>query len=209
MLLTRIKISSLDNIIGQLSSERDVQVKIIRCKADGPTGGVSILSIDSRIGTNEEDVRGWFDELDSCKVVSIASITPGRYIVSVKNERCKLCHVLNGTNCFLESGSSMINNAVLWKILTPNNNEIRGVVERLRNEGCAVELLSVKKAVSSFELTRTQEEAVRLAFSMGYYDVPKRVTLEELAARSGVSKATLNLILRRGQRKIISERLGN
>jgi predicted DNA binding protein len=209
MLLTKIKISSQDNIIGRLSAERDVQVKIIRCKADAPTGGVSILSIDSGMGTKEEDVREWFDEFDGCKVVSIAAISPGKHIVTVKNEHCNLCHVLNGTNCFLESGSSMRNHAVLWRILTPNNKEIRGIVERLRNEGCAVELLSVKKAVSSFALTCTQEDAVRLAFSMGYYDVPKRVTLEELASRSGVSKATLNLILRRAQRKIISERLGN
>jgi len=70
-----------------------------------------------------------------------------------------------------------------------------------------VELLSVKRVASGFELTRIQDEAMRLALSMGYYDIPKRVTLDELALRSGVSKATLNLILRRGQKKIISERL--
>lgn len=70
-----------------------------------------------------------------------------------------------------------------------------------------MELLSVKRVASGFELTRIQDEAMRLALSMGYYDIPKRVTLDELALRSGVSKATLNLILRRGQKKIISERL--
>ena len=70
-----------------------------------------------------------------------------------------------------------------------------------------MELLSVKGIASSFELTRIQDEAMRLALSMGYYDIPKRVTLDELAVRSGVSKATLNLILRRGQKKIISGRL--
>lgn len=209
MLLTKIKISSRDNIIGRLTIEKQVRIKIIRCKATGPIGGVSILSLQTEIETTVEEIRKWFDEFDGCKVVSITSMSNGKYIVCVRNQFCKLCRVLNGTNCFLESGSGMESNAVQWKILTPDNFEIRTVVDRLRNEGCAVELLSVKKAVSSFEMTRTQEDAVRLAFSMGYYDIPKGVTLEELAARLGVSKATLNLILRRGQRKIISERLGN
>ena len=182
-------------------------MEIVRCKANGSIGGLSILRIDSGSGTTAEEIKGWFVRSEGCSVVSFTSVSPGKYMATIRNTRCDLCKAFVGTDCFLESGSSTKNDAVIWNIFAPNNNWIKGIIEGLRNVGCMVELLSVKKAVSSFELTRVQDEAIRLAYSMGYYDIPKRVRLDELAALSGISKATLNLILRRGQRKILAERI--
>jgi predicted DNA binding protein len=207
MLLTKIKIYSPDNIVARLSSEMKVHVEIVRCKATGSAGGLSILRIESEPGTTADDIVGWFSGTECGSVISTATISPGRHIVTVRNTGCRLCNAFVGSDCFLESGSSIENDSVIWKIYTPSNKSLKGLIERLRDGDCDVELLSVKKVASAFELTRIQNEAIRLAFSMGYYDIPKRVTLEELASRSGVSKATLNLILRRGQRKILSERL--
>ena len=72
-----------------------------------------------------------------------------------------------------------------------------------------MELKSVKRAENEFELTTVQDKMMRAAFEKGYYDIPKKITLDELAAQSGMSKATLNIILRRGQHKLLSEHLGN
>jgi predicted DNA binding protein len=46
-----------------------------------------------------------------------------------------------------------------------------------------------------------------MAFELGYFDIPSRITLDELASRVGCSKSTLNIILRRAERKIISDHL--
>ena len=209
MMITRIKISSKENIISKLSSEKGVRIGVLRCRSNGTAGGTSILRIESGIETTSEDIVGWFDEMPGCSVISIASVSPGKHIATVRNAKCTLCKAFIGSDCFLESGSSTNNDSVIWRIFTPNNSSLKGMIERLRNEDCKVELLSVKKASSTFELTCIQDEAIRLALSTGYYDIPKRITLEELAVRSGISKATLNLILRRGQKKILSERLEN
>jgi predicted DNA binding protein len=208
MLLTKIKISSKDNIVSRLATEKEVKVDVVRCSANGMDGGASILRIESKAEASAEEIVNWFRENEGCSVVSISSISPGRHLLTVRNPRCRWCHAFLGSDCFLESGSSDGNGSVIWKIFAPNNTSLKGMIERLRKEGCKVDLLSVKKAVPSYELTKTQSEAVRLAFLMGYYDIPKRVTLDELALRSGVSKATLNIILRRGQKKILSEHLG-
>jgi predicted DNA binding protein len=207
MLLTKLKIFSKDNIISQLCSEMQVHVDILNCRANGSAGGLSILRIESEPTTTADDIKKWFSGSEGCSVVSIAVISPGKYIATIRNARCTLCQAFVGSDCFLESGCSTTNDSVIWKIYSPDNISLKGMIERIRNEGCKVELLSVKRAASAFELTSIQDEAIRLALSMGYYDIPKRVTLEELAVRSGVSKATLNLILRRGQKKIISGRL--
>jgi predicted DNA binding protein len=207
MLLTKIKISSKENLISRLSSEMEVEVEIVRCKADEGSGGLSILRIKSRSGADAEDIKRWFSKANGASVVSISSVSPDMHIAMVRNARCGLCQAFVGTDCFLESGRSTGNDSVTWKVYTPNNTALKGMIERIRSEDCKVELLSVKRAASSFELTRIQDEAIRLALTNGYYDIPKRITLEELAARSGISKATLNLILRRGQKKIISDRM--
>ena len=207
MLLTKIKISSKDNIISRLSSDLDAHIEIVRCKANVSHGGTSILRIESGLGTTAEDIRNWFKAVDGCSVVSIVSVSPGKHLATVRNARCGLCKSFEGSDCFLESGCSTKNEAVIWRIFTPNNTALKGMIERLRQEDCDVELLSVKKVSSTFELTKVQDEAIRQAFSLGYYDIPKRITLDELASRSGISKATLNIILRRGQKKILYERL--
>ena len=207
MLLTKIKIFSQENIISRLCSEMHVHVEILNCRANGSFGGLSHLRIESEGTTTADDIKNWFSGSNTCGVVSIAVVSPGKYIATIRNARCTLCNVFVGSDCFLESGCSSANDSVIWKIISPDNISLKRMIERIRNEGCKVELLSVKGIASSFELTRIQDEAMRLALSMGYYDIPKRVTLDELAVRSGVSKATLNLILRRGQKKIISGRL--
>jgi predicted DNA binding protein len=207
MLLTKIKISSKDNFISRLSSEMGVEVEIVRCRANGSAGGLSILRIRSESGINAEDLGKWFNGIDGCSVISIVSDSSGKHLAMVRNVRCTLCKVFLGTDCFLESGCSTGNDSVIWKIYTPNNTALKGMIERIRNEGYKVDLLSVKRVVSAFELTRIQDEAMRLALLTGYYDIPKRITLEELAGRSGISKATLNLILRRGQKKILSDHM--
>ena len=209
MMLTKIKISSDDNIVSRLASEMGVRVEVVRCHSTGEAGGISILRIGSEAKTIGEDLVNWFIRQEGCDVISAVSPSPGRHLISVRNRRCNICKALSDSDCLLESGSSTENGSIIWKIYTPNNSSLKGMIDRLRKDGCRVELLSLKKVSSSFELTGIQEEAIRLALSMGYYDIPKRVTLEELAVRSGVSKATLNIILRRGQRKILSEHLGD
>jgi predicted DNA binding protein len=208
MMLTKIKISLKENIVSSLASDKGARINVIRCKANDRIGGLSILRIESETETSEEDIIDWFRKFDGCSVLSIISTSHGRHLVTVRNTRCTLCKALSNSDCFLESGSSTEGESLIWRVFSPSNSSTKSMIEGLRQEGCKVELLSVKKAVSSFELTQVQDEAIKTAFSMGFYDIPKRVTLEELAARSGVSKATLNIILRRAQRKILSEHLG-
>jgi predicted DNA binding protein len=57
-------------------------------------------------------------------------------------------------------------------------------------------------------LTREQRALLKLALELGYYEVPARVNLTQLARYTGVSKAAMSKKLRRAERKILFERLG-
>ena len=56
-------------------------------------------------------------------------------------------------------------------------------------------------------LTETQYETVVAAYERGYFDVPREVTLRELAAELEVSHQALSERLRRGQAALVSEEL--
>jgi predicted DNA binding protein len=58
-------------------------------------------------------------------------------------------------------------------------------------------------------LTDKQREALLLAYEAGYYDVPRRTSLKELAAQQGISHQSLSERLRRGHRALIESQRGN
>jgi predicted DNA binding protein len=54
-------------------------------------------------------------------------------------------------------------------------------------------------------LSSTQHRAIAKAFEAGYYEVPRRTTLEELAADFEVSHQALSECLRRGHRNLVEQ----
>jgi predicted DNA binding protein len=54
-------------------------------------------------------------------------------------------------------------------------------------------------------LTQKQLLAIRSAFELGYFDIPRRVSSEELGEKLRLDPSTLNIHLRKAQKKILSE----
>ena len=57
-------------------------------------------------------------------------------------------------------------------------------------------------------VTREQRALLRLALDLGYYEVPAKVNLAQLARYTGVSKAAVSKKLRRAERRILFETVG-
>ncbi len=60
---------------------------------------------------------------------------------------------------------------------------------------------------SETELTRRQRETLVTAYREGYFDIPRKVTLVDLAARLDVSDQAVSERLRRGEAKLVREYL--
>jgi len=54
-------------------------------------------------------------------------------------------------------------------------------------------------------LTDRQREAIRTAYEMGYFDIPRRASLEDIAAALDISSSSLSERLRRAQTQLIEE----
>ncbi|POG54058.1 helix-turn-helix domain-containing protein [Haloferax marisrubri] len=88
-------------------------------------------------------------------------------------------------------------------------NEFRQSCE---NHGISLDLVSITSegspsGGSSDSLTDRQREALTLAAERGYYESPRQVTAEELAAELGISQPSLSSLLRRGERQLITSTL--
>ena len=87
--------------------------------------------------------------------------------------------------------------------------DIKKLLDELEQIG-ETKIFSIKNsAVSkqSFGLTPKQRHALVSAISMGYYEWPKKANLEELAAKLGVKRRTLQENLRKAESKLLPKLL--
>lgn len=62
---------------------------------------------------------------------------------------------------------------------------------------------------AGYELTETQREALVLAYERGYFDSPRRASLEDIAEELDISQQSLSSRLRRGHRRLIQATLAS
>ena len=86
------------------------------------------------------------------------------------------------------------------------------VKEFLENGSVNYKVLSLTDAKFSLNspisrLTEKQQEAISLAFRLGYFDTPRKISVEELAAKLGLASSTLAVHLRRAERRLLADML--
>ncbi|WP_290813422.1 helix-turn-helix domain-containing protein [Halovivax sp.] len=99
------------------------------------------------------------------------------------------------------------------RLLFPQHDSLSTAVEELSDGGVTVDLKRMVEAgrdsdlEATSALTDAQEEAIREAYRRGYYDVPREISLEELADGLGISHQALSERLRRANKVLASEQL--
>mgnify|MGYP002761038104 FL=1 len=69
--------------------------------------------------------------------------------------------------------------------------------------------LTDREVLPRFELTDSQQETVFQAVRDGYFEVPRRTTLDEVGSKLGISQQTASENLRRGTNKVLKNLLLN
>ncbi|NEU55326.1 helix-turn-helix domain-containing protein [Halorussus sp. MSC15.2] len=88
---------------------------------------------------------------------------------------------------------------------------IAGLVEEYETAGVSPDLRKLGAYAGDDrpldELTDRQREAVRTAYEMGYYEVPREATTEDVAAEFGVDSSTVAEHLQRAERNLLGHHL--
>ncbi len=139
--------------------------------------------------------------------VDMAQTGKDKMLATVSTTKCAICSTMAGSGCFLISATAKGEN-LHWTVLASKSEQIKSLVERMRANKMDARLLSIKDVSSKEELTKRQEEILRIAFEKGYFDYPKRTSIRELAKTFGISISTLSEILRSGQKKVMTSYFG-
>ena len=93
-------------------------------------------------------------------------------------------------------------------ILAPSRESFRDLLNSLKARFSQVRLRHVRSFASTLpkhRLTVKQMEAMIVAFSSGYYDIPRGITVTEMSERLGIRRVAMQERLRRAERTIITD----
>ncbi|QSW99340.1 helix-turn-helix domain-containing protein [Haloterrigena alkaliphila] len=99
------------------------------------------------------------------------------------------------------------------RLLFPHREELSDAVSAIEDRGARVDVRRMVEAgqdedlETTAALTEPQQEAISEAYRQGYYDVPREISLEELANELDISHQALSERLRRANRVLASEQL--
>ena len=199
-----LKIKIPESWINSIASKHDAPIKFLDCMPFGESGGRGLIEINATDKEIEEIIEDIKRQENICKV-DISPSPDGGVLGSVVTKKCVACQALVGSNCFLTSAKSKDDGMVEWKLITGEKGSLLDLIKKLEELGCEVELKKSVHLTKRAMLTTRQEKIIKIALEKGYYDIPKKVTIDALAKLFEVSTSTLAEILQRGEKKIINQ----
>ena len=128
----------------------------------------------------------------------------GKSSVWLESEGCEVCNTILSHDAFLVNGKSMQDSIITYSFMVPTFEAYRGIITDLQKSGHNVKILKVGKFEQQIGvLTENQEKVFWLALKSGFFDYPRQVGMAELAAKLGISPATLSETIRRGTRRLL------
>jgi len=204
VLEVKLQVEAPKEWIRDLSRGHSAFVKITDIKSsDSPPMVQNIVEISSpKAGADE-----LIDLISSSKdieKVDLVRLDPHRIMGMVTTQDCPVCSTLAGLNCSLLSAVTRDDGNMEWKVLISGEDTLRKITDRLGQKKVRCTILEITHLTAKTDLTARQEYIVKIALELGYYEFPKKIRLEELSKRLGISAGTLSEILRRAEKNILS-----
>ena len=191
-----------DTWVDAVCRDLPAPIKFVECKPHGDAGGHGLVEIHAEEASVEAIIRA-IAEHPSVHSAEFSPLRSGGVLGSIVTSRCAACQELSGSECFLTAASTLDDGRVEWRLITGGDGSLIDLLERLESRGCEIEVRSTRRLDRRSPLTPRQEEVIRMAFDMGYYEYPKRATIRDLARAFDVSPSTVAETLQRAEMKVI------
>jgi AraC-like DNA-binding protein len=151
----------------------------------------------------------WYAELSATsQVLSVERVGAAGYNTDLRVRTRKTpifnlmdeLHILWRLPCPVKNGG-------LPMVVTGSEKSIRQLMKAVRTGNVQAEIEAVYRNEKGDEgfLTRRQTEVFSKAMAAGYFDVPRLITLTDLATELGMSSSSLSEILAKVEKKIVTE----
>ena len=122
------------------------------------------------------------------------------------SDGCDVCKAILSHSSFLISGRHMGDYIIVYSFVVPSFDAFKEIISTVESKGLKPKILQLGKfKLTEKVLTRKQERVLLLALRMGFFQVPRRITMHELSNRLGVGLSTLSEIIRRGMRRLLED----
>ncbi|HLH86031.1 MAG TPA: helix-turn-helix domain-containing protein [Thermoplasmataceae archaeon] len=148
------------------------------------------------------------DLIGEMRRVSIDVTKVGKNTLWAKARSCSSCRLLSQMDTVIMSSKSLNGGRIQYRILIPSEAKLRQISHALEEADLSPKLLEIFFE-SEENLTEREMEIVKKAFTLGYFDTDRKISMTELAEKIGIRTPTLSDILRRAMRKIIRYYLEN
>jgi predicted DNA binding protein len=138
--------------------------------------------------------------------IEVEKSSSNSYLILVNATQSCGCAALSISGCFL-SGCEVCKDGAYINLYSGTNGSLIKFIEALEERDFSVEILKKRTLNINDELTCRQRDVLRTAFQLGYFDVPKRISLKELSDIVGVSPSSVDEIIKRAEKKILSHYL--
>jgi predicted DNA binding protein len=191
--------------IKEVNQGHSAFVKITDLRSLESTDTVQNLVEVSSAKNSAEDLIDAISRSKDIKDVDLVRLDPHRIMGMITTRSCPVCSTLAGLNCSLLSASTRDDGRMEWKILISGEETLKQITGRLQSKGVDYVIQGQTHLIEKNELTARQEQIAKIALELGYFEFPKKIRLEELSGRLGISPGTLSEILRRAEKNILSK----
>ena len=173
-------------------------LKVIDIRSSSPKSVKHLVELDPR---ELKKTKTLPSELKAIEDKNMGESKPSIWLES---EGCEICNTILSCDAFLVSGKSMQDYTIMYSFMVPSFEAYQKIVSAMEATGLKVNVLKMgmfepRKGV----LTEKQERIFWLALKGGFFDYPRKINTEELAAKLGISPSTLSEINRRGMRRLL------
>ncbi len=197
MLEIKLKIDHPDNCI--LKDSEISTAKIIKCNAYQDTI-TNYLEIKLNCPVNEFIKKLEEKGVDYKEILKVSRDVI-KALFLIKN--CILVKALLETNCLFKD-VEIHKKYIILTIIVPSKN-VNMLFGNLDKYKIKYNIIYIKVLKKKKKLTKREEEIIKYAYEKGFYDIPRRITLEDIALKFKLSVSTVSEIIRRGERKILEE----
>jgi hypothetical protein len=141
---------------------------------------------------NEE--KGYFEEL-----IYNGDLASGYFI----SNGCEVCKPLVSGELFLAKGKLYDDGSMELNFIIPNRRILENILMEYDKKGIKYEIIKITSFRSKKILTDHQEKILYIAYKMGLFNHPRRITMEELAKMLGLRVSTVSEVIRRGIRRLL------
>ncbi len=134
-------------------------------------------------------------------------IRPNLLIGSVLVSRCTLCATLAKSECSFRKMVNRKDGVLEWELIG-SPKQVSSLLKEIEEKAIKIDIKYIGSiGGKKSNLTENQEKLLKMAYELGYFDYPRRISLEELADKLNLNPSTLSEKMRRAIRNLIKDHI--